>query len=55
MQTDFMCVVLRVALGPRVKIVDCKSALTPQVVLNYRSQAVVPVLLLLGVALWFIL
>ena len=30
MQTEFLCIsVLRVALGPRVKLASCKSALTP--------------------------
>ena len=43
--------VLRVASGPRMKFVSCKSALnTPMVLL-----AAVPVLVLLFVALWFIL
>ena len=29
MRTDFLCIsVLRVALGPRVKLASCKSALT---------------------------
>ena len=47
MRTDFLCVsVLRVATGSRVKLASCKSALNP---------AVVPVLVLLFVALWFIL
>ena len=54
MRTEFLCVsVLRVASGPRVKLVSCKSALKPPVVC--RSKAVVPVLILLFVALWFIL
>ena len=48
--------VLRVASGPRVKLASCKSALTPPVVCSTdRSKAVVPVLVLLFVALWFIL
>ena len=53
MQTEFLCVsLLRVASGPRVKLVSCKSALNPPVVYSTdRSKAVVPVL----VALWFIL
>ena len=34
MQTEFLCVsVLRVASGPRVKLVSCKSALNLPVVL----------------------
>ena len=52
-----LCVyVLRVASGPRVKLVSCKNALNPTVVYSAgRSKAVVPVLVLLFVALWFIL
>ena len=47
----FMYSVLRVASGPRVK-----SALNPPVVYSTdRSEAVVPMLVLLFVALWFIL
>ena len=57
MRTEFLCVsVLRVASGPRVKLVSCKSASNPPVVCSTdRSKAVVPVLVLLFVALWFIL
>ena len=61
MRTEFLCVsVLRVTSGPRVKLANCKSALnpTPPPSLVYstdRSKAVVPVLVLLFVALWFIL
>ena len=65
MQTEFLCIsVLRVASGPRVKLASCKSALTPAPTLSPhptvvysidRSKAVVPVLVLLLVALWFIL
>ena len=57
----FLCIsVLRVASGPRVKLVSCKSAfkpptLSPVVYSTDRSKAVVPVLVLLFVALWFIL
>ena len=44
------------ASKPRVKLASCKSALNPQVVYSTdRSKAVVPVLVLLFVALWFIL
>ena len=40
----------------RVKLASCKSALNPTVVYsNDRSKAVVPVLVLLFVSLWFIL
>ena len=55
MRTEFLCIsVLRVALGPRVKLSSYKSALNPLVVYSTdRSKAVVPVLLF--VALWFIL
>ena len=57
MRTDFLCIsVLRVASGPRVKLASCKSALNPPVVCSTdRFKAVVPVLVLLFVALWFIL
>ena len=57
MRTEFLCVsVLRVASGPRVKLASCKSALNPPLVYSTdRSKAVVPVLVLLFVALWFIL
>ena len=57
METEFLCIsVLWKALGPRVKLASCKSALNPTVVYSTdRSKAVVPVLILLFVALWFIL
>ena len=57
MRTVFLCIyVLGVASGPRVKLASCKSALNPPVVCSTdRSKAVVPVLVLLLVALWFIL
>ena len=57
MRIEFLCIsVLRVASGPRVKLVSCKSALNPPVVYSTdRSKAVVPVLVLLFVALWFVL
>ena len=56
-KTEFVCIsVLRVASGPRVKLASCKSALNPPAVCSTdRSKAVVPVLVLLFVALWFIL
>ena len=53
--------VLRVASGPGMKLVGCKSILTtprarpPLVYSTDRSKAVVPVLVLLFVALWFVL
>ena len=57
MRTKFVCVsVLRVASGPRMKLASCKSALNPTMVyITDRSKAVVPVLVFLFVALWFIL
>ena len=57
MRTEFLCIyVLRVASGPRVKLASCKSALNPPVVCSTdRSNAVVPMLVLLFVALCFIL
>ena len=57
MRTEFLCVsVLRVASGPRVKLASSKSALNPPVVYSTdRSKAVVPVLVLFFLALWFIL
>ena len=57
MRTEFLYIsVLTVASGPRVKLTICKSALNPAVVYSAdRSKAVVPVLILLFVALWFIL
>ena len=57
MRTEFLCIsVLRVASGPRVKLASCKNVLNPSVVYSTdRSKAVVPVLVLLFVALWFIL
>ena len=45
-----------IGAGPRVKLASCKSALNPPVVYSTdRSKAMVPVLVLLFVALWFIL
>ena len=66
MRTEFLCIsVFRVASGPRMKLASCKSALTPRprpppphpplVCSTDRSKAMVPVLVLLFVALWFIL
>ena len=50
------CGWVRVASGPRMKLASCKSALNPTVVYSADpSKAVVPVLVLLFVALWFIL
>ena len=55
MRNEFLCIpVLRVASGPRMKLASCKSALNPPVVYSTdRSKAVVPVLVLIFVALWF--
>ena len=65
MRTEFLFIsVLRVASGPKVKLASCKSASTPPppppppptvVYSTDRSKAVVPVLVLLFVGLWFIL
>ena len=57
MRTNFLCIsVLRVASGPRVKLASCKNALNLTVVYSTDcSKAVVPLLVLLFVALWFIL
>ena len=57
MRTEFLCIyLLRVASGSRVKLASCKSALKPPVVCcTDRSKAVLPVLVLHLVALWFIL
>ena len=56
MRTEFLCVSVLRASGPKVKLASCKSALNPPVVCSTdRSKAVVPVLVLLFVALWFIL
>ena len=57
MRTEFLCIsVLRVASGPGVKLAGCRGALDPLVVYSAgRSKAVVAVLVLLFVALWFIL
>ena len=52
----FMCFCIKSSIGTRVKLASCKSALNPPVVCTTdRSKAVVPVLVLLFVALWFIL
>ena len=52
MRTDFLCIlVLRVASGPRVKLAGRNSTV---VYSTGRSKAVVPVLVLRFVALWFI-
>ena len=57
MRTDFLCIsVLRVASGPRVKLASCKSGLNPPVVYSTDpSKALLPMLVLLFVAWWFIL
>ena len=57
MRTEFLFIsVLRVASGPRVMLASYKSALNrPVVYFTDRSKAVVPVLVFVFVALWFIL
>ena len=57
MRTEFLCIfVLRIASGPRVKLASWISAINPAVVCSTdHSKAVVPMLVLLFVALWFIL
>ena len=57
MRTKFLFIyVLRIALGPRVKLASCKRALkSPVLYSTGRSKMVVPVLVLLFAALWFIL
>ena len=57
MRNEFLCIsVYSVASEPRVRLASCKSALGPPVAYSAdRSKAVVPVLVLLFVALWFIL
>ena len=57
MRTEFLCIyVLREASGPRVKLASYKSTLNPPMVCSTdRSKVVIPVLVLLFVALWFIL
>ena len=55
MRVEFLCISV-LAPGPRVKLTGCKSALnTPVVYSTDCSKGVVPVLVLLFVALWFIL
>ena len=58
MRTEFLffyfCI--KSSIGTQVKLASCKSALNPAVVYSIdRSKALVPVLVLLFVALWFIL
>ena len=57
MRTEILCIsVLRVPSGPRVELASCKSAVNLPVVYSTDcSKAVVPVLVLLFGALWFIL
>ena len=42
------------SIGTQGVVASCKSALNPAVVYSDRSKAVVPVLVLLSFALWFI-
>ena len=54
MRTEFLCI--KSSIRTRVKLACCKSALNPPVVCSTdRSKAVVPVLVLFLVALWFTL
>ena len=57
MRTEVLCIsLLRVASGPRVRLIDCESAL--KIPLDYstdHSKAVVPVLFLLCIPLWLFL
>ena len=54
MQNLETAITFQLLSGHRVKLVSCKSALNPPVVCSTdRSKAVVPVLVLLFVALWF--
>ena len=56
MRTEFLYIsVLGVASGPRVKLASCVLTHTQVVCSTDRSKSVVPVLVLLFVALWFIL
>ena len=57
MRTESLCIsVLRIVSRPSLKLAGCKSALNrPAAYSTERSKAVVPVLVLLFVALWFIL
>ena len=51
-----MCFCIKSSIGTQGELASCKSALNPPVVYSIdRSKAVVPVLVLLFVALWFIL
>ena len=55
MRTEFLCIsVLRVASGSKVKLASCKKGFKPPVVNSTdHFKAMVPVLVLLFVALWF--
>ena len=56
MRTEFMYFCIKSSIGTQGELVSCKMALNPPVVCSTdRSKAVVPVLVLLFVALWFIL
>ena len=52
----FTCFCIKSSIGTQGELASCKSVLNPPVVYSTdRSKAVVPVLVLLFVALWFIL
>ena len=57
MRTECLCIsVLRVTSGPRIKLPGRKKCFNPSVIYSTdRSKALVPVLVLLSVAFWFIL
>ena len=56
MNRIFMCFCIKSSIGTQGEVSYCKNALNPPVVCSTdRSKAVVPVLVLLFVALWFIL
>ena len=58
MRTEFLCIsVLRVASGPRMKLASCISTLNPHPPTPHTHihTGVIPVLILLFVALWFVL
>ena len=56
MNLIFMYFCIKRCIGTRLKLASCKSALNSPVVYSTdRSKVVVPVLVLLFIALWFIL
>ena len=56
MRTTFLCISVLSSTGTQGELASCKSALnTPVVYSTDRSKAMIPVLVLLFAALWFIL